>query len=134
MDNNYLRILYRINIRDEIVFVNDEWSQFAIANDALDLLPDKVLNQSIWNFITHSTTEFLYREILKKVRTGQIMKFNIRCDSPDMRRIAAITISSPNNDGEVQFAARTLWTERRESQIQMTNETTLAECLLIICS
>ncbi len=134
MDNNYLRILYRINIRDEIVFVNDEWTQFAIANDGSELLPDKVLNQSLWNFITHSTTEFLYREILKKVRAGKIMKFNIRCDSPTMRRIAAVTISSPDNDGEVQFATRTLWAERRKSEIRFTNETTLAECMLIICS
>lgn len=139
MDNNYLRILYRINSRDEIVFVNDEWSRFALANGAAELLPDKILNQSVWNFITDDTTEFLYREIFKKVRRGKVIEFDIRCDSPAMRCLSAVTVASPNGDGEIQIATRTLWTKRRASPINFDDADSSAAAqprqpMLIVCS
>lgn len=61
---------YIINSNDEIVFVNEVWSELAIANKATHLLPEKVLNQNIWNFICDLSTVYIYRKILGKVREG----------------------------------------------------------------
>ena len=36
-------ILYRLDDRDEIIFVNDAWSVFANANDGEHLIPSQVL-------------------------------------------------------------------------------------------
>ena len=52
-------ILYRLNDRDEIVFVNDVWSEFATANDGRHLVPSQVLGRSLWDFITDLTTRQL---------------------------------------------------------------------------
>ena len=62
-------ISYQLNELDEIVSVSKGWTRFALANDAPDLVPEKVLNRPLWDFITDLTTEQLYRQILKRVRS-----------------------------------------------------------------
>ena len=42
-------ILYRLDDRDEIIFVNDAWSVFANANDGEHLIPSQVLGRSLWD-------------------------------------------------------------------------------------
>ncbi len=76
MDNNS-DISYSINSRAEIIFVNENWSDFALANNASDIVEDSILKRNLWNCISDSTTEYIYREILRKVRAGQSMQITL---------------------------------------------------------
>lgn len=124
---------YRINSKDEIVFVNEEWQQFAISNGAENLVAEKILNHSLWKFITDSTTIFLYREILKRVRAGHEVKFNVRCDSKTHRRLLELKITLQSND-DILFESRIIEMKARLAQSIIENSISKSEEILIICS
>jgi len=133
MVNKNTHISYRINSRDEIIFLNDEWFQFASENDAQNLVPENVLCRNLWNFISDDKVKYLYQEILRRVNAGHSFKFNLRCDSPETRRILEMNIT-PQKDGEVQFDSRTIRTQLRMPPILFKNNAPRTEKLLIICS
>ena len=133
MDNNS-DISYSINSRDEIIFVNENWSDFALANNAPDIVEDSILKRNLWNCISDSTTEYIYREILRKVRAGQSMQIKLRCDSAELRRLIELTISLQPNGEDVLFVSHTVWKQARPSQIILSRDAPLTANLLIICS
>jgi len=105
-------ISYQINKQDEIIFVNDEWFRFALANDGSNLTREDVLYRSFWDFMSDNKVKYLYREILRWVNAGLSLKFNLRCDSPEIRRLLEMNIM-PRKDGEAQFGSRTIRTPLR---------------------
>ncbi len=110
--SNDADLVYRLNSQDQITFINEAWVNFAVANDAPRLIPERVLGRSLWEFISDETTTTLYKEILDQVHAGQQMTFNFRCDSPANRRLMEMTISKLPS-GEVQFETRTISEEVR---------------------
>jgi hypothetical protein len=54
-------IHYRLNDRDEIVFVNKAWDAFASTNSGEHLTAAKVLGQPLWGFIRHHDTTLVPR-------------------------------------------------------------------------
>ncbi len=77
-------IIYRVNDQDEIVFVNEEWDQFAAANAGEAVTASQVLQRRLWDFISDSTTRELYRQVLRRIRDGRSLRFTFRCDSPSL--------------------------------------------------
>ncbi len=132
MDENS-HISYQINKQDEIIFVNDEWFQFALANDGSNLTREDVLYRSLWDFISDNKVKHLYREILRRVNAGHSLKFNLRCDSPDIRRIIVMKIT-PQKDGEVKFDSRTIRTQPRMPVFHFKKNAPQTDNLLIACS
>src|SRR6185436_13937110 len=110
-----VEILYRLDDRDEIVFVNDDWSVFANANDGEHLIPSQVIGRSLWDFITDSTTRQLYRYVVKRVRQGRAIEFTFRCDSPSCQRLLQMRVARCVN-GELEFRTRSLSQQPRETQ------------------
>ena len=108
-------VVYTLNAGDEIVYVNDGWTEFALANDAPDLLPERVLNRPLWDFVSDETTQHLYREILRRAREGRPARFHFRCDAPDYRRHMEMTVEGLDGGG-VQFETRTLRVDERPRQ------------------
>ena len=131
--NDNTCISYRINSREEITFINDEWFRFAADNNALELVRDNILNCSLWDFISDEKVKHIYQEILRRVNSGHFMKFKLRCDSPEMRRIIEISIT-PLKDGEVQFDSKIIWTEARMNPILFKQNVPRTDNLVIICS
>jgi len=125
-------LIYRINASDELVFVNDAWNVFAIENGAADLASPDILNRSLWTFITDETTRFVYTEIVNRTRAGHEVKFEYRCDSPELRRHLEMLVS-PVSDGGIQFDSRTLSVEKRESVLHWDRPTS-SNKLLHVCS
>ena len=125
-------IVYRLNAQDEIVYVNEEWSEFAAANDAPDLLAERVLNRPIWDFICDETTEHLYREIVRCVRAGQSARFNFRCDAPARRRLMEMNVAGLDG-GAVQFETRTIRVDERPRQELLDRYAPRAGGMLRIC-
>jgi len=131
--NEITHISYRINSRDEIVFINDEWSQFALTNNAQSISQENVLFRSLWDFISDDKVKYIYKEILRRVNAGRSFKFNLRCDSPEIRRLLEMNIT-PQKNGEAQFDTRTIWTQLRMPPILFKNDAPPTDNLLIICS
>ena len=130
--NGDTHILYRLNHWDEIIFVNEEWVRFALANDGPDLVRERVLHRPLWNFISDLTTQQLYRDILDKVRAGHPVRFVFRCDSPERRRLCEMTITAQAGD-VVQFETQPLWTQERSPQSLLARDAPRTVDLLRIC-
>lgn len=131
MDTN-TNVVYRIDSQDRIVFVNNAWQQFALANDAADYTDERVLNRSIWDFITDDPTRLFYQEMVKRVRTNNSLSFNFRCDSSEYRRFMKMKISSAEGN-EVQFESQILSSERRNPQAILDRRVKRSDELVVIC-
>ncbi len=131
--NDNPNILYRINERDEIVFVNDEWTRFACENDAPELAAREFLNRSLWDFITDDTVREIYRKLIEKARANQIINFDFRCDAPDWRRLIEMTVGLCE-DGNVQFETRVVRCEKRIRQNIFEKDFPRGESILNVCS
>jgi hypothetical protein len=108
-------VVYRINDRDEIVFVNPQWDVFAAANDGERAVSARVLGRSLWDFVSDSGTRQLYRDLLVRARTRGPLRFNYRCDSPALRRVMEMELV-PAPGGGVEFRSRALTVEPRPPQ------------------
>lgn len=97
-------VVYRINENDNIDFVNDAWSRFAIENDA-ERLSDGVIGTSLWDHIVGVDVTQVYRDLLWRVRTKMVSaRFPFRCDSPEYyRRMELVVI--PLEKERVEFHA-----------------------------
>lgn len=113
--NNNLHLSYKIDEADDIIFVSDAWSAFALANGAPELVGEKVLNRSLWNFVTDETTREVYRQMINKVRGKHSVSFDFRCDSPDTRRFLEMKITLWK-DKTVRFDTRLICAEKRVRQ------------------
>ena len=125
-------ISYQLNELDEIVCVSQGWTRFALANDAPDLVPERVLNRPLWDFITDLTTEQLYRQILERVRSGQAARFSFRCDASDRQRFMEMSVTALEHRG-VRFETRTLRSVNRPAQSLLDRYAPKADDLLRIC-
>lgn len=104
-------IVYRIDERDEIVFVNDAWRSFAHANDAPAVA--EVIGQSLWTSITGAETATLWREVLARVRAGAGFSLPYRCDAPGRRRTLRMQLK-PLPHGGVEFVSSLIRAEDRD--------------------
>jgi len=128
-----LHIIYRINEHDEIVFVNDQWSQVGVKNAAPEIVSEKILGHSLWSFICGNMVKDVYRQILRQARSGQLLRFNFRCDSADVRRFLELSVSLVDN-GDLQFKSRTIWAQARQPQMLFDTDAPRGDDVLIICS
>jgi hypothetical protein len=108
-------VVYRINERGEICFVNAAYDAFARANGGERLLGAAVLRRPLWDFVCDPPTRQLYREIIARVRAGTLTRFRLRCDAPDRRRLLEMFVARAA-DGTVEFRVRTLAEEARPAQ------------------
>jgi hypothetical protein len=127
------RISYRIDSDDNIVFVNDAWSRTAAENGASELSDEKVLDKNLWDFISDSTTEHLYREIVDWVRLGNKIKFVIRCDAPATKVLLQMKIELKKN-AEVGFDCYPISITERKPQKMLYRSTARSEKVLLLCS
>ena len=100
------RFIHRVDIRDRIVFVNDEWCDFARENGADELAAPELIGRSLWSCITSAETRCLYTAMLEKVRQrGSTVHVFYRCDSPDRRRFMEMEVQRLP-DGTAEFSSR----------------------------
>lgn len=125
-------ICYRVNERDELIFVNDAWETFALANEGTGLASADVLQRPLFDFIADETTRLLYRDILRRVRAGYPVQFPFRCDAPAQRRWHEMTIIL-TEPGIVEFTTCLLRSEDRAiPSLFLTSSTPSA--MLRMCS
>lgn len=105
-------VAYQIDALDRLIEVNQAWTEFARANNGLEVLPEFVLGKSLWNFITDVTVEEIYRRLAKLAREGRDTQFRYRCDSPKQKRIFQMRILG-RPGGKVEFTSTLLSAEDR---------------------
>ena len=93
---------YIIDHNDDLIDTDAGWNQFAYENMGESVSRDQILDQPLWKFISGETTRHIYKNLLDHVRSGVTIRFNFRCDSPDMKRYFKMVIS-PLPDGHVKF-------------------------------
>jgi hypothetical protein len=131
MDKPGLR--YRINARDEIVFVDEAWDRFALENDGAEVVRERVLGRPLWDFITDGLTRQVYQKIVAHVRNGRTVAFTFRCDGPSCKRLLAMTISA-GEQGSVEFATRQLDVQPRERASLLDRRLLRSEEFLRACA
>jgi hypothetical protein len=126
-------VRYRINRRDEITFVDDNWDAFANANDGAELVAHRVLGRVLWGFITDTVTRQLYQQIVARVRQGHEARLKLRCDGPSQRRYLEMTIRVMEAD-LVEFATRSLQLEERSPVALLARQSPRSNELLRACA
>lgn len=131
--SNILNISYVINERNEIVFVNEDWSELAIANAAPELVAENILNRNLWDFISGDTTREVYKNLVEKVRAGRAVNFDLRCDSPDQRRFTEMSITLQENK-HIRFDSRVVNAEKRVVQNVFQSDERRSDKVIVVCS
>jgi FixJ family two-component response regulator len=126
-------VTFTIDRHDAIVDVNDSWTTFALANDAPELVRDRVLERSLWDFIVDPTTRQLYGDVLLRVRRGTPARFPFRCDSPTALRHLEMRLT-PGPDDTVQLESVVLASELRVQQPLWDRHVWRREALVRACS
>lgn len=109
--NDGKTIKYQIDAEDKLVYLNEEWSAFAIANGAPNLTPKYILKRPLLDFVSDAETRELYRILFSRVReTLRPVTFPFRCDSPDLKRFMEMELI-PQTDKSIQFNCTVLKVE-----------------------
>jgi hypothetical protein len=109
-----LPITYAIDGDDRLVAVNAAWSSFAEQNDGIDLLPEKVIGHSLWDFFSDMAVHEIYRLIFAHVRNGNRTTLTMRCDSDDTCRWIELRLA-PLPERGIAFESRIVHTTPRAS-------------------
>lgn len=128
-----VQIEYWLNELDEIVYVNEAWTTFALTNDGVGLASERILLRPLYEFITDSTTRLLYWDMLKRVRAGYPLQFPFRCDSPSQYRLLEMTIT-PDVDGLVKFSTLEVLVKERAPMRLLASSTKRSTTVVHICS
>jgi hypothetical protein len=97
---------YWIDSEDIIYRVSTNWDQFAIENDARDLLAENVLGRSLWDYVTESEIRQIYMLLFNRIRQKKVpLEFPYRCDSPHVKRFMTMKVYPLDNDS-IKFVSR----------------------------
>jgi hypothetical protein len=107
--------IYRIDENNKIIYVSDNWTDFAIQNSADEnSIPPDVIGKSLFDFISDKESQLIYEMIVDSVRKKKLdVKIPINCDSPETKRLIEITIKRlPDN--HIEFESEIIFIEGRE--------------------
>lgn len=89
------------------------WEDFARANDAPELAPERVVDSSLWDWVSGAEVQHVYRGLLARLRAEpRTLRVPFRCDRPALRRFMELALSAVP-DGGVRCDARLLRAEPR---------------------
>jgi hypothetical protein len=127
--------IYRIDVRDIIVSVSQNWESFALDNAwGCELSPKNVVGHLLWDFIQDIETRHLYKEVFQRVRAGRpIGPIPFRCDSPQERRFLELFLSLLP-DGQVEITSTIVKTERRDPIRLLDKDMPRSSDFIRICS
>lgn len=127
-------ISYCLDENDHLLWVNEEWTQFAVANDGPELYSQNIIGRSLWDFISDGVTRKLYRKVIDLVRSEQEpLELIFRCDAPTERRLLEMTIA-PSENAEIQFTTRFLCVKPRPEQRLLKRSAPRDRTCLLRCS
>lgn len=125
---------FSLNDQNEIVAVGKEWDQFALKNNAPELVGGKVIGRHVLDFVSGNVTRQFLLAILELVRSGsQPIELDYRCDSPYERRFMKMSVSLMKS-GQVCFINSTLRVETRTQECFISKAVQRSKNTSIRCS
>ena len=125
---------YRLDDKDRIVAVNEDWRRFASANGGPGLAPEQVVGRSLRDFISGDVTRMFVDTLLQSVRlTGRERKLAYRCDSPEAKRYMEMVVA-PAADGGIVSRHRLVREERFAAAIPFVASPGARRALVKRCS
>jgi hypothetical protein len=126
-------IVYRIDARGRLSYVNAIWDAFAIANDAPELVSSAIVGRPLDDFIADAETRQIVRILVQRVSEGgRPLRLTFQCDAPGERRTLELTIVPI--DGGVEFRTRPQNREARGSQRLLDRRSERSSEFLVMCS
>jgi hypothetical protein len=127
--------IYRIDAQNRIVFLSQEWLDFAKENQmAEELTAENLLGKDLQQFIDGWETAHLYELIYQRVRTdAREIRFPFRCDSPTMDRFMEMRIS-PQEKDDIEFDARVIRLESHPLISLLDPSAPHSSIIVVICS
>jgi len=117
----WINLDYLLDRSDRVVKVCPQWSDFARQRMALQLDEEMVLGRSLWDFIHGGAAQGLYDTLIHHARkTGRMLTFNYRGDSPSAIRYMRMTLL-PGYHGVVRFQSELLHEQSRDRSIYFTH-------------
>lgn len=99
---------YELGPGEVIQQIGGDWDRFALENGAPELVKDRVIGRSLWDFIGVPEVRMIYKDLFAAIRrTGRSVRFRFRCDSPSMRRLLVMVLTS-GAGGSVRCLTRIL--------------------------
>ncbi|MCC6798350.1 MAG: hypothetical protein IT366_24770 [Candidatus Hydrogenedentes bacterium] len=128
------RVRYAIDSNDTIDFVNKDWDAFAFQNSGAEVLGDKVLGRSIWDFMADAQTCEFYRIMLEQVRGGRgPIQFGFRCDADSQRRFLGMNIARSDNY-RIEFTVTPIVMQTRRAISLLHPDAERLEQMVTVCS
>lgn len=92
-NRDFRKFIYRIDENNIIVYVNEEWLEFARENKSAGLTRESVIGTSLWKYINDIETVHIYESLIERVKmNGNPVIVPYRCDSPQRRRFMEMKI------------------------------------------
>ena len=112
--NDATSIEYVVDKDNVIVEIRGLWDEFAIDNDAAQMVTEKVIGKPLMDFISGSVTRQFWLEMLHKTRIGKTpVCLDYRCDSPQARRYMSLRLI-PESHGRLRLLSALLRSEERQ--------------------
>jgi len=123
-------VSYSVDGVNRIDWVNENWDQFAAANDCPELRSASVIGTQLWAHVSDLTLRHLLQRIFAKARVSRHPLFlTCRCDAPKLRRDLEVRVES--SDG-TSVCVRS-WVTSETPRVA-TLARTSAELLIRLCS
>ena len=122
--------IYEIDADDRIVFCNEGWDAFALANGGGGITFEKIDGKVLWDFVADPSSKDLYRRLVEQVRNGRVVEFSLRCDSPEISRLLEMRIAMTET-ARVRFITKIKTLELRSGEgVNVADDQTP----LLVCS
>lgn len=101
-------IYYLLDSHRNIKSISGDWDAFAKSNGAEQLATEKVIGNSIFDFMSGKVTKQFYEQLIKQAHTiAKTITFDYRCDSPEQKRFMELHIT-PLDNGETAITSHFL--------------------------
>lgn len=128
-----LDVVYRVDGKGRLTFVNDGWNVFAEQNGTPELIGSAVLGHPVSDYIAGLETKLIYDRISRRAEAGVHMQLPYRCDSPSQRRHMLLSIAAHGPD-EIEFRSHVVGVQSRDSVAVLEPGLRQSSGLLSICS
>lgn len=124
-------VIYRVDARGCLTFVNEGWNQFARLNDTPELAGPAVLGRRVADFIAGPETRHIVESLIRRAMTGVDIVLPYRCDSAVLRRRMSLSITRRGT--EVEFRSRLIDVQLRPAVPVLDPLQPRSSALLTVC-
>lgn len=126
-------VVYHLDPRDVITFVNSGWSTNSLQHGIPGLGPETVLKRCLWQFVSGDSVRALYEAVFARVRReGAAREIPFRCDTADCRVWRRLRISALAAGG-LRVESRQIRCEPRPSVALFRPDSARSGQLLRMC-